>query len=111
MSRDFKDEYEEYLNKETPDLWSRIEASLPEKEISKEQPKKRVIPMMYKVVPMAAALVLVVVSASAIGLHSKSDNSSEYMAEAEKSMIDDNQCENLTEESIATMQSDNPLII
>lgn len=32
MSRDFKQEYEQHMIKQTPDLWSRIEANIPVKE-------------------------------------------------------------------------------
>lgn len=32
MSRDFKQEYEQHMNEQTPDLWARIEANLPVKE-------------------------------------------------------------------------------
>ncbi len=32
MSRDFKQEYTQYMNEQTPDLWARIEANLPAKE-------------------------------------------------------------------------------
>lgn len=33
MSRDFKQEYEQHMNEQTPDLWARIEANLPVKEV------------------------------------------------------------------------------
>ena len=32
MKRDFREEYEEFMKKDTPDLWSRIESGIEEKE-------------------------------------------------------------------------------
>ncbi len=38
MSRDFKMEYEQHMNTQVPDLWARIEANLPAKEVPKVIP-------------------------------------------------------------------------
>lgn len=40
MSRDFKEEYTEYMERQTPDLWARIEAGLPAKKSRRRVPRR-----------------------------------------------------------------------
>ena len=40
MSRDFKEEYTEYMDRQTPDLWARIEAGLPAKKSRRHVPRR-----------------------------------------------------------------------
>lgn len=65
MKRDFREEYEEFMKKDTPDLWSRIESGIEEKEnqsVKQEnrQPQgRKVIPFRRWATMAAAACVLV----------------------------------------------------
>lgn len=60
MSRDFKDEYETYLENEIPDLWSRIEPKLADKPAVKtvKKRKKRNLTFYYGIA--AAGLLLAI---------------------------------------------------
>lgn len=57
MSRDFKNEYETYLENEIPDLWSRIEPRLADKPAAKKR-KKRNLTFYYGIA--AAGLLLAI---------------------------------------------------
>ncbi len=62
MSRDFKIEYEQHMSSQTPDLWARIEANLPAKEVPKviplEQRKRNSKRWMNYGMTAAAALLI-----------------------------------------------------
>lgn len=65
MSRNFEEEYRELAQNETPDLWDRIEAGLHEKTPVVKMPSKtdgnKIIKLMLRYAPVAAAVVLVCV--------------------------------------------------
>lgn len=65
MSRNFEEEYRELVKNETPDLWDRIEAGLHEKTPVVKMPSKtdgnKIIKLMLRYAPVAAAVVLVCV--------------------------------------------------
>lgn len=52
MSRDFKQEYEQYMSNETPDLWARIEAKLPVKEATAKENGVQSVAGVSNVLPM-----------------------------------------------------------
>lgn len=85
MSRDFKQEYEQHMISQTPDLWSRIEANLPAKEAPKviqiEQRKGHNKRWMNYGMTAAAALLVCVLAIPVLrsGLGSKME-SANFMA-------------------------------
>ncbi|MBQ7955227.1 MAG: hypothetical protein IJ282_05705 [Lachnospiraceae bacterium] len=61
MSRDFKQEYENYISKQTPDLWARIETGLAEKEVSvTPATKKKKIPTRFWTYGLTAAAAVLI---------------------------------------------------
>lgn len=99
MKRDFQEEYQNYIESDMPDLWSRIEpnlkekAGMPEGEEKQEKEKKqesaggqekngqeKVIYFMKRAVPAAACLCALVIGIGVMGISKK--NSAEMPMEA-----------------------------
>lgn len=80
MSRDFEMEYEQHMNTQVPDLWARIEANLPAKEVPKviqlEQRKGKSKRWMNFGMTAAAALLICVLAIPVMrsGLGSKMES-------------------------------------
>lgn len=105
MKRDFKEEYQDYIDSELPDLWSRIEPNLKEKGVTeklqtekmqteKRQPveiqmekeqtetpvkRRRAGAIFYqRMLPAAACLCVLLVGIGAIQLHKNAQNAGNY---------------------------------
>lgn len=66
MSKDFRQEYEQYMKENTPDLWERIDAGLSEKKtagpsLEAKLPPRKHVRHIYKVMTAAAALLFAAV--------------------------------------------------
>lgn len=104
MKRDFQEEYQNYIESDMPNLWSRIEPNLREKggktenreeqEQGKEQgtdKQKKVIYLLKRVIPVAACLCAVVIGIRVMGVSKcsfimmdmESANAPEYEEETE----------------------------
>ncbi len=83
MKRDFREEYEEYMKKETPDLWGRIE-----KELTTEIPetaapvkKSRKIVYLWRIAAAAAAVCAAFVGIGVLRLQRTGEQTSEKQVE------------------------------
>lgn len=83
MSKKFDDEYKKFISDEVPDLWERIEASLPEKDVEKVTPIRS--RRNFKMLITAAACLCVLMISGGVyrlaDLGSKSNMTADYMAE------------------------------
>lgn len=82
MKRDFKDEYQEYIESDMPDLWSRIEPNLKEKAPADTGRKRSNIYLMKMLIPAAACLCLLMVGIGALSLNRGAKDGAAYDAGA-----------------------------
>lgn len=82
MKRDFKDEYQEYIESDMPDLWSRIEPNLKEKAPADAGRKRSNIYLMKTLIPAAACLCLLLVGIGALSLNRGAKDGAAYDAGA-----------------------------
>lgn len=82
MKRDFKDEYQEYIESDMPDLWSRIEPNLKEKAPADTGRKRSNIYLMKTLIPAAACLCLLLVGIGALSLNRGAKDGAAYDAGA-----------------------------
>lgn len=106
MKRDFQEEYQNYIESDMPDLWSRIEPNLKEKNIKnaeevtqkreeevtqkqEEEQKKakqaKVIYFLKRAVPAAACLCVLIIGISVMGVSKKSMDMAPMNAASEPS--------------------------
>lgn len=90
MSKDFEQAYKELANRETPDLWDRIEAGLSEKSAPEKReehhPKEKKKIYFRKYAGMAAAVLCVVlILPAAVFLRQQGQKSSNYEMAADSS--------------------------
>lgn len=82
MKRDFKDEYQEYIESDMPDLWSRIEPNLKEKAPADTGRKRSNIYLIKTLIPAAACLCLLLVGIGALSLNRGAKDGAAYDAGA-----------------------------
>lgn len=82
MKRDFKDEYQEYIESDMPDLWSRIEPNLKEKAPADTGRKRSNIYLIKALIPAAACLCLLLVGIGALSLNRGAKDGAAYDAGA-----------------------------
>lgn len=113
MNRDFKEEYEDYIESQTPDLWSRIEPNLKEKLLDEKAPdekapdgsgevsrgKRRRTSFYKAMIPVAACLCLLLAGIGAMGLHRGAKNETAYDAGAAEAPQEYEDMEAVTEEA------------
>lgn len=92
MKRDFQEEYQNYIESDMPDLWSRIEPNLKEKNRKPEtgeagekeessKKKSKVLYFIKRAVPAAACLCALIIGIGVMRI-SKNNASGEYMMES-----------------------------
>lgn len=93
MSRDFKQEYEQYMNDVTPELWARIEKNLPAKETAKvteiSHGKRRKINTGWMTCGMTAAAALAIFVLAVPTLRNARDTQMEMTADYAPKMVYD----------------------
>ena len=97
MKRDFKEEYQNYIESDMPDLWSRIEPNLKEKEVIEKEPvvkeaqppvteqqtekKKGSLRVLKMMIPVAAGFCVLLIGVSVMELQNGMKNASTEVSE------------------------------
>lgn len=115
MKRDFKEEYQNYIESDIPDLWSRIEPNLREKEaVEKEPAVKELQPLKTKqntgkksrlfviktAAPVAACLCVLVIGIGAMQLHNGAKSMEEHTESAPAGVAETEPAEAETDETM-----------
>lgn len=101
MSKDFEAEYQEYLNLNTPDLWSRIEAGVDAVEAEQKSESEKVVKFpVWKMATIVAACIAVIICIPSLGIMRLGFGGSKYeeSATADTSMMAE--CETACEEEV-----------
>lgn len=81
MKRDFQEEYQNYIESDMPDLWSRIEPNLKEREGKEGEGQAKIVYFMKRAVPAAACLCALFIGIGVLGI-SKSNSADKGMMES-----------------------------